>query len=476
MALTLWWLLPSSTSSFTVRLRCDANDLCELLVADEVVASATANTSVADGIVTLKSPGHAAGQRIPFTLRVASSVVASGTGRTYSETAIKVVVGSCCVPLGSPPADWAKITARDADLFVLLGDLFYENAPMTANGITTTNMNASVANTQNKALRYEYFRQMLLTPDFLTLIQTTPYLHVIGDHEIWNDIQAGTDEAILESYVDAIEAVAGDTTGADLAAARLAHQRAVECYQEYALTPDQLCTDPGIDTIGTLDHPCYFRYRAGPLELWALDGYSHRSSRLIEDAPTKVFDGPLQLAWLESTMLASTAPWKMVGISTQFWKVGLNSDTYVARNVNLGYRYAACDLVWATRHFENLILSCGDQHHPAIQYMPAGGMDSDPGANGRTGFPSVLVPVSSPIGRDASADAVWDYVPGVAQRHMSPATWNEFEDCKTFEFIEIDGSNCTRKMIDHRGRTWWQCSQVPTSREPIYTPTTVRVR
>jgi len=121
------------------------------------------------------------------------------------------------------------------------------------------------------------------------------------------------------------------------------------------------------------------------LQIWLTEGRDYRSPNKMEDGPGKTQWGNIQRLWLERTLKASDAKWKLIISPTPM--VGPDDAKKRDNHTNLGgFRHEADEFfAWLTENqIENLFTICGDRHwqyhsiHPAgIEEFAAGALNDE---------------------------------------------------------------------------------------------------
>ena len=168
-------------------------------------------------------------------------------------------------------------------------------------------------------------------------------------------------------------------------------------------------TDPG--------DPAAVTYRtlrvSRDLQLWFLEGRDYRSRNSMEDGPDKTLWGAEQRAWLQRTLLASTATFKLVISPTPL--VGPD-DAYKRDNhTNAGgFRHEGRGfLTWAVDHGlreRGLFFVCGDRHWQYHAIDPTGLQEFSTGA---------LVDANARLGRKPGTKGSTDPEGEIVQSYTS---------------------------------------------------------
>lgn len=124
------------------------------------------------------------------------------------------------------------------------------------------------------------------------------------------------------------------------------------------------------------DHasPTYRTHRVHrQLQLWFTEGRDHRSPNGQADGPDKTMWGTEQREWLERTLLASDAAWRVIVSPTPM--VGPDDARKRDNHTNPeGFRHEAESFfAWAVAHgIDNLLIFCGDRHWQYHSIHPSG--------------------------------------------------------------------------------------------------------
>ena len=125
---------------------------------------------------------------------------------------------------------------------------------------------------------------------------------------------------------------------------------------------------------GDFDSPNYRTHRVSKhVQIWLTEGRDHRSPNKSPDGPKKTLWGAKQRQWLQSTLAASDAKWKLLISPTPM--VGPDEDRKVDNHVNLnGFRHEADEFfAWVQQTgIKNLVLVCGDRHWQYHSVHPTG--------------------------------------------------------------------------------------------------------
>jgi alkaline phosphatase/alkaline phosphatase D len=125
---------------------------------------------------------------------------------------------------------------------------------------------------------------------------------------------------------------------------------------------------------GDKESPTYRTVRIHPhAQLWFLEGRDHRSPNSMPDGPEKSIWGTAQKAWLEQTLKASDATWKLIISPTPL--VGPDRNSKKDNHTNpLGFRHEGDEFfAWLTReNIKNVMILSGDRHWQYHSIHPSG--------------------------------------------------------------------------------------------------------
>jgi alkaline phosphatase D len=96
------------------------------------------------------------------------------------------------------------------------------------------------------------------------------------------------------------------------------------------------------------------------LELWFLEGREFRSPNRIEDGPDKTILGREQLEWLERTLAASDATFRVIVSATPI--VGPDRQSKNDNHANAGFQHEGDALRDLLASHPGLVVVCGDRH------------------------------------------------------------------------------------------------------------------
>ena len=126
--------------------------------------------------------------------------------------------------------------------------------------------------------------------------------------------------------------------------------------------------------VGNQDRPTYRTYRVNKhLQLWFSEGRDHRSPNAMADGPGKSLWGRTQKEWLQRTLKASDARWKILITPTPM--VGPDSAKKSDNHTNLnGFRHEADTFFdWLQQNqITNFMTVCGDRHWQYHSIHPSG--------------------------------------------------------------------------------------------------------
>ncbi|KAI9707691.1 MAG: hypothetical protein M1836_000653 [Candelina mexicana] len=213
-----------------------------------------------------------------------------------------------------------------AQFMLFLGDFIYIDVPKRFG-------------TDIESYRREY-RQVYASPDWLSVSQNLPWIHVLDDHEIANDWD-------------------GNTTGV--------YQAAVDPWEHYHTSVNPPEVRPGMS---------YFSFTQGPASFFLMDTRRYRSPEY--EAPPESYEktmlGRPQLAdllsWLRRPEPAGVS-WKIIASSIPFtknWRFG-NQDTWAGY---LFERELVLRAMWdvGLRGGVGVVILSGDRHEFAATAFP----------------------------------------------------------------------------------------------------------
>ncbi len=120
--------------------------------------------------------------------------------------------------------------------------------------------------------------------------------------------------------------------------------------------------------------PAYRTHRVHKhLQLWFMEGRDYRSPNLMTDGPEKSIWGSEQRAWLQETLKASDATWKVIVTPTPM--VGPDRNSKKDNHANLaGFKHEADSFFqWLLDNdLRNVLTFCGDRHWQYHSIHPLG--------------------------------------------------------------------------------------------------------
>ncbi|WDQ19266.1 alkaline phosphatase D family protein [Rhodopirellula sp. P2] len=162
---------------------------------------------------------------------------------------------------------------------------------------------------------------------------------------------------------------------------------------------------------GDHESPTYRTFRVNQhLQIWLTEGRDYRSLNRMKDGPQKTLWGKEQKQWLQDTLKASDAKWKLLISPTPL--VGPDDAYKKDNHANLkGFRHEADEFfAWLqSNQIERFMTICGDRHWQYHSIHPSGVHEFACGAlndeNSRKG-----VPPGSPKGTDPEALVVQPFL------------------------------------------------------------------
>ncbi len=232
---------------------------------------------------TLEVAGLDPGTKYHYTIRAGGTARARGSFRTQAlwqwrtdPPTVRIALGSCAYlndgrfdrpgkPYGGGEEIFDSIAAQDPDLMLWLGDNIYlREADYTSRGGIDR--------------RYRFYRSH---PALAKLWTATPHV------AIWDDHDFGPDNADF-SY----------------SGRGWTHEMFLRYWpMPYAPPADGL----------------YGKVLQGDVDIFMLDGRTHRYPQRWPDGPDKAMYGAKQLLWLKAALVASRAPFKVVAGGSQFF-------------------------------------------------------------------------------------------------------------------------------------------------------------
>ncbi len=227
--------------------------------------------------------------------------------------------------LGYPA--FAAMTALEPDFFIGTGDIVYYDFPYDAPATTLS------------ALRRKWHEQFRF-PRLIEFFAVTPAYFSKDDHDFrFNDADLRGDKLPIPS------------TGINLFREQL----------------------PILEA-GDQTSPTYRTHRVHKhVQLWFIEGRDYRSPNTMPDGPEKTIWGKEQRNWLETTLEASDAKWKIIITPTPM--VGPDSAGKRDNHVNPeGFRHEANSFFAFIKEnaMTNVMTFCGDRHWQYHSIHPAG--------------------------------------------------------------------------------------------------------
>lgn len=392
MSVTDWWLGQAGINTATVVCRANTTESVTVTY-DGNSFIGNADSSVKDGVVAIPLTGVSE-TRKPYYV----NGVYGGTLRSKKQTGPWYIAsGACWGKVKTDSLAYALKADYDLDLYIALGDFPYCGVGVTAWGETTSDVTTSIAASWNLPMYYAHHRQQRLLPGIKELKRNVPFVYMADDHEYPMDDARPTYLSRYQADVDptAIQA--------DLDVAWIAARTAITAYA----TGNPVNTDPGIDS-----DAIYFRATLGPLELFVCDLIHYGSPPTDADTSAKRMLGSPQQTWVVDYVNSSTATFKALIISKQFWRGGGNTDTYAAVGVNLGYQTDLKDLLWRIKDTPGVFAIAGDQHRFTDQQAAADALGA--------GYPAISCLVGSPTSVEQNASAGSGYPEYIVWRDNGP--------------------------------------------------------
>lgn len=206
---------------------------------------------------------------------------------------------------------------------------------------------------------------------------------------------------------------------------------------------------------GDLDTVTYRTHRVGKLlQIWLLEGRDYRSPNAMPDGPEKTLWGAAQRAWLQETLLASTAPFKIIISPTPL--VGPD-DAYKKDNHtnSEGFRYEGTAFFdWARENGllgKGLYLICGDRHWQYHSVHPSGFEEFSTGA---------LVDANARLGRLPGDPESTDPEARIRQPFTSPEPSGGFLHVAVAPGARPGSATARFSFFDEKGELLYSVSKV----------------
>lgn len=239
---------------------------------------------------------------------------------------VVLAFGSCSrdSEFGRTPV-FARIPEHDPDVMLFAGDNSYFIRGGTGpNRYSTTTKEGDWETLEKMLARHLQSRRL---PSLQKLISTTPC------YAIWDDHDYGPNDADR------------DYPGKD---------RALAAFDSMWANPDR--------PEGAPEGGCISTFRRGPIEVWMLDGRWFKKTRDANKKllPNATIWGADQIAWLERTLLASTAPVKVIVSGTQIFERGFVGEGHWQEAKEERARFES---FLRDNRIDGVIVLSGDRHH-----------------------------------------------------------------------------------------------------------------
>ena len=377
--------IPTTTSANLI-VRSPVAGIVTLRCAGQTI-TANADPAVDDGLVRLDVVGLRPDGRYSYTVTLPDGETATGILKTFPEPGIRPVkIGwfSCTKNTYAPGL--YPLLKKNLDALICVGDEIYTEGDFTYSDFNLTSPTTDMTHATDPSVYASYYRLARSYVPIRQLIESVPYGVVHDDHEFAvNDI-----DWRLSQFQKAMPFV---TSAADMQAVIDAGAQATWWYSK-GNAPN---TDSGVD-----NNPFYFRFRAGPAEVFviacAVHGYDPSAAdRLVRPDRTVAGGSHLglkQKQWLLNSLANSDAPIKVIMSPKMTDEAefsnsdGWNTTAWWDEFLEIGQ--AIHDAVGWKRP-GGVIWCCGDFHSPGVHARYAG-------ENGST-FDHVAV-TACPSGQD----------------------------------------------------------------------------
>ena len=318
------WLKATAESDFIVRAKLDGlkAGTCyhyRVIAGADAAASRSGRTGT---FTTLPAPDNAAA-RLSFCMGSCMNYHAFMSGK--SNGGGPVTASDDDKRLGYPV--FAAMLALQPDFFIGAGDIVYYDKPEKA---------AAQSLPELRRKWHEQFRY----PRLVEFFARTPGYWSKDDHDFrFNDAD-----------------LAGDRLPAPAAGSELFREQMP------------------VHAAGDRDAPMHRTHRVHrDVQLWFMEGRDFRSPNRMPDGPQKSLWGAAQRDWLQRTLAASDATWKIIVTPTPM--VGPDDASKRDNHVNPGgFRHEAdAFFAWAREHgVTRLLTFCGDRHWQYHSIHPSG--------------------------------------------------------------------------------------------------------
>lgn len=363
-------LYGATTDSVRLKARCNANGVVTLI--GDLTGSATADTSVNDGVVEFNFSGLTSGRVYHCTLEQGGTVYPYELKlRPLRTDQLKIVFWSCITDLINSQWKFLLLLAEAPDLTVCLGDFIYaDTTSYTVNGITTTKQCSGPTTAGYNTHR----RAVMSSSEFKALAAVTPQYIRWDDHEIIDGWCGGINQVnwlYHSGYPGAVELA---TTQAQVDAIYAAARASADIYD---INP--LNTDADIDA-----DALYFGVRVGNLcEIVVPDLLTYSTVNAVfngagytEERPTYSASdasaskmGATQKAWWKARLAAAQADGVYHKITLSQKKLYPNSGSGAEPNNDSydWYRVEREELVdWADANLTGHGFGTGDDHELSV--------------------------------------------------------------------------------------------------------------
>lgn len=308
---------------------------------------------------------------------------------------VRIAFGGCA--MYHPPHEriWDTIRLRRPDAFMILGDNVYIDLP------------ESIGPLQN----FTYYQRQS-RPEFRRLVSGVPTF------AIWDDHDAGIDDVFLGPY-------------ADKPAWKVEY---LELFNRNWNNPPAGAPPewPGL----------WHKLRVGPVEAFLLDGRYYREN-FLNPHPSML--GRVQKAWLLKSLLASTAPFKLI-VSPVAWaddakiETGPDGERIYAKDIWSGFREERTEIYdfLAANDITGVMLISSDRHRHDVR------LNERP-----RGYPLLEIEtgwLTNEFGTDGSGEPLWQYLDGPAFGTITVET-REGGLVACIEIISADGEALFRREV-----------------------------
>jgi len=277
-------------------------------IANGQTQTATADTTVDDGVVMLEFTGLTSDSTYSVPITIGGVSYTTAKIRTAPDTNVKIAFGSC-MHQRHPGVPMVHALRLGADSFIMLGDQGYFDDP-DANvygGLSCTDISTSISDligATGLSHRYCHYKHYLSDPGISRITHELNYYQTWDDHQIINEWEPAPERLDTE-----LSLTPGTATSSDVTDCLLQSTNAFNAYAKG--NPDS-------------GDVLYYSFTRGDCEIFVPDCESYKttytaaSTGYPASANDRTMLGATQLAWLKSGLAASTKTFKVIAFSKRF--------------------------------------------------------------------------------------------------------------------------------------------------------------